>query len=565
MAVAPYPSFTGVPQQDVAGCNFTLSHGIEPSVAALTTRPLKVNPTEIGALLFTMGSTRVIFPNCRIEDISYHRGGDGAYYWTLKILDRRWAWKFGEISGWYNRRLANGALDPDWERTPQQLASMLLTAEGEQGFDVSTVPNLLRPEVNWEAANPMQELARLADAVGCRIVLGLDNRVKLWRIGQGAALPVGGKHIKSVGAAFRKRTAPSSIKALGGPMLFQSKLKLFPVGEDIDGSIEPIHGLSYTPTINGSRSWAQCPLGFLAITKTYGRHGRQLYARDLAQNTVWRWYQVYSQADNTLTVPGYPFPQPRTIEQIFPLRDSLLEFALDDNGDPQVVPAYVEGVWAGGAQDLANTAEGTFYDGDFSIDKERGIVRFPEPMFKLGTFVDGTGTTDRTAMLPADLYLVTSYAVKKNDTGTFALSDWEKKYPGFPSGADIVRTPETQLRRVANYNGNKVAGVFEFPRENAARDELITKILAREATYTLEPSADIEYSGYEAIAPDGAIQQVTWNQTGGTASTRASRNREHRVDLASHDEKRRRQDTERLKQLAEQARIDLNGRIGFAP
>jgi len=564
MAVAPYPSFTGVPQGDVAGCNFTLSHGIEPSVAALTTRPLKVNPTEVGALIFTMGSTRVVFPNCRIEDISARRGGDGAMYWTLKILDRRWAWRFGEISGWYNRRLANGALDPKWERTPQQLATLLLRAEGEQNFDVAAVPNILRPEVNWQSANPMQELARLADQVGCRVVLGLDNRVKLWRVGQGAALPVGGKHIKTVGASFRKRVTPSTIKALGGPILFQTKLKLRPVGEDVDGSIRPINALSYTPALNGNRGWQQAPLGFLSVSKTYARHGKQLYARDLAQKSVWRWYQVYSQADGTLNVPGYPLEQPRDIEQILPIGENLLEFAADDDGEPQVVPAYVEGKWFGNAADLSNTAEGTFYQGEFSIDRERGIVMFPKPVFLLGEFREPGGVVDKTATLPAELFLVTSYSVRRNDTDTVLLTEWSKNYPGFPSGADIVRTPETQGRLVATYNGNAVARVFEFPREGAARDELLTKILAREAIYTIDPQADIEYSGYEAIAPDGAIQQVTWNQTGGTASTRASRNREHRIDLASHEHKRRAQETERLKELAVQKRLDISGQIGFA-
>ena len=75
MAVAPYPSFTGVQQSDVRGCNFTLSHGIQPGVAALQVRPLRNDPAEIGTLSFTMGSTRVVFPNCRIEDVVMPPGG----------------------------------------------------------------------------------------------------------------------------------------------------------------------------------------------------------------------------------------------------------------------------------------------------------------------------------------------------------------------------------------------------------------------------------------------------------------------------------------------------------
>jgi hypothetical protein len=42
---------------------------------------------------------------------------------------------------------------------------------------VSGLPNLSRPEVDWVFANPAQELAALAESLGCRVVLGLDGRV----------------------------------------------------------------------------------------------------------------------------------------------------------------------------------------------------------------------------------------------------------------------------------------------------------------------------------------------------------------------------------------------------
>jgi hypothetical protein len=554
----PFPSFSGVPLEDVQGCNFTLSHGIEPGVAALTVRPLKRDPQETGTLTFTMGGTRVVFPFCRIEDIIIPPSG-GAKYWTLKLLDRRWAWRFGEISGWYNRRLADGRLDPRWERTPQQLATLLLQAEGENGFDVSQLPNILRPEVQWSAVLPMQELGRLCDQVGCRVVLGLDNRVRLWRVGNGAPLPVGGRHVTSRGQGFKKRTRPSSIKAVGGPMLFQSKLKLRPVGEDIDGSIKPIAALSYTPIINGNRGWQEAPMGYSGVTATYARQGFQLESRDLAQRTVWKWYQIYSQADGTQNVPGYPLQQPRGPEQLLPLRNDLLEFATNDQGIPWPIPAYVEGKWAGCEMDLSNATIGSVYTGEWSLDQERGIVMFEQPVYQYGNFVIQGQVVNRAAYLPAEMYLVTSYGVRRNDTDMPALTELERKYGGLPAGADIIRTPETQLRKVAVYAGNQVNGSVEFPREGATLAELNAKITAREAIYTIEPSADIEYSGYEAISPDGAIQQVTWNQTSGqTASTRASRNREHRLDLASHEEKRRQREAARLQDLADKKRLDMS-------
>lgn len=549
----PYPSFSGVPLEDVHGCNFTLSHGIEPSVAALTVRPLKVNPQEVGTLSFTMGNTRVVFPECRIEDIVMQPAGAGPRYWTLKILDRRWKWKFGEVSGHFNRRRADGGLD--FQRTPQQLAAYLLRAEGEVNFDVSQLPNVIRPEVRWESANPMQELARLCDQCGCRIVLGLDNRVRLWRVGNGAALPVGGKAIKSAGQGFKKRVRPSSIKVLGGPVLYQTKLLLQAVGEEIDGSIVPINDLSYTPTLNNRRGWEESYEDFSEVTRTYMRDGRQLECRDLAQNTVFRWYQVLGQADRTRHVHGCPFV-PNFMHQIRPLRDELLEYASDDQGIPRVIPAYVEGVYYTGGFSLANTVPGVKYSGEFSVDGERALVMFNEPVYRLVAVTLGA-TRVYTARYPADLYLTTSYSVKRNDNDMPLLTQREKNYGG-NSGPEIIRMAEVQERFITTYNGNQFAGLIEFPFVGAAQRQLEDRIRIEESKYNVEPSADIEYSGYEAISPDGAIQQVTWNQVAGqTASTRASRNREHRLDLSGHDEKRRRQDQAWLNDVAAAKRIDL--------
>ena len=557
----PYPlatvTFGGIPVNDIRGCNYTLSHGIQPGVAALQTVPLTRDPGEFGTLTFEMAGRRVSFQNCRIEDVVLPNT-TGVDYWTLRITDRRWAWKYGEVSGHYNRRLANGAIDPKWERTPQQLAAILLNAEGERGFDVAQLPNVTRPEFRWESSNPMQELARLCDQLSCRIVLGLDSRVRIWRIGQGNLLPVGGKFITSVGEGLKKTARPSSIKVVGGPVLFQSKLKLRAVGEDTNGAIKPVAQLSYTPTsLDGWRGWELEDIAFPNVTRTYQRDGKQLEAKDLAKRTVWRWYQIYEQVHGGLSPPGWQLPPVVRKEQLWGgIRNDLLEFFADFQDVPRPIPAYVEGVFSGGGVDHTNAVTGTLAPGDFSIDSERGLVMFADPVFKRGV-VNHAGVKYSEAFFPADLYLVTSYSCKKTDDDMPALTSLERRFDQrVLSGPDIIRAPEIQERFIGQgANGNNI---IEFPRQGFARDEMNALINNREQAYRLEPSADIQYDGIEPVSPDGAIQQVTWTKAAGqNATTRASRNREHRLDLASHQFKRKQDEELRLLDLAKQKRLDM--------
>ncbi len=53
-----------------------------------------------------------------------------------------------------NVRQRDGQLDANTEQAPQDLAALLLEAMGEPDFDVSGLPNLPRPEVDWVSAPP---------------------------------------------------------------------------------------------------------------------------------------------------------------------------------------------------------------------------------------------------------------------------------------------------------------------------------------------------------------------------------------------------------------------------
>ena len=186
MALSGNVYFPGV--QVATAADFTLSHGISPSVCLLQTVPQTSYVAEIGTLQLSFGSTLLSFPDCAVRSATL-RSSEQGLFWSLQILDRRWKWQFGEIDGRYNVRSADGSIIDSTEKTPRQLAELLLRAMNESQFDVDQIPNDSRPTVVWDAANPADELAQLCDQLSCRIVLGLDNHVRIRPIGDGQTLP----------------------------------------------------------------------------------------------------------------------------------------------------------------------------------------------------------------------------------------------------------------------------------------------------------------------------------------------------------------------------------------
>ncbi len=153
--------------------------------------PQAASPAVVGTLVLTFGETRVEFPDCKLDYGTVERTAGGLIC-RLALLDHRWRWRFGQISGTYNVRrddsqLQKNADDADnSERTPQQLATLCLEAMGETQFDVGDLPNESRPSVEWDCVVPADALAALCDQLGCRVVLQLNNRVALRRAGVGA-------------------------------------------------------------------------------------------------------------------------------------------------------------------------------------------------------------------------------------------------------------------------------------------------------------------------------------------------------------------------------------------
>ena len=523
--------FPGVEQ--ILSGSFTFSHGISPSVAMVEIAPQNSLILTNGTLTLTFGSNfKLQFPGCRVKSPTIRYGLDGRIM-AFGIEDRRWKWRYGDVYGRYNIKKSDGTIDTlrSKEKTPQELARILLEAMNEQNYDVSALPNTLRLTREWRGNNPAEELAQLCDELGCRVMLGLDDRVKIITLGQGKDLPINNSR-RTTGYGLEINGIPDSLKAVCAPTRWQSKLKLEAVGLDVDGRIKPVDKLSYKP----ADGWAQHhPEGFFAITN--------LADRRLALRTVWRWYRIVSQADGSMKPPGVPSDVDVTsIMQFLPISSRCLQEQLDQQTDPQDkqtqhrLPAFVEGAFLkrnfsfgssllftdvkkGATTDSqGNTSIGARYVGGFSIDEERGIVEFSDWVVKRK---NGGGYEE------ADLYLTCSYSILDDDfTPLQFTSEREIVSRKQGTGPRILDAPDITLELIAEYasDGKKIKAAAT--NETDVRKWTKELIDQAEKEYQAPETEEVEYAGFLRIELDGRIQQVGWEFGKGGAITRASSNTE---------------------------------------
>lgn len=576
--------------EQIEAGHFALLQGITPSVATLEILPQDPSTIPIdGTLSITFGDVEIDFPDCRIDRASFEYSPSG-FVWRLSIWDRRWKWQFGgpagPISGNYNQRFSTiqpapqdfqlgsfqlGSIDPVTRRTPQQLAAALLLVMGETGFDVSQLPNTALPEVNWERDNPAQELQRLCDELGCRVVLGLDNLVRVCATGLGADLPT--EDIEHESDVLDPPEIPDSIMVVGGKDRYQADFLLEAVGLDVDGTIKPIGQLSYAPDkkdktgLGGFGSlldfwdsevgfreisgWEQedivPPLTPPRIAKVYllGDNSNQVNPRYLARQSVWRWWRISVEngsADDRKKPPAIPGlgsiagSRIKALWQILPLEDVQILGWYDNTNnfvpyEAKVYGRYFSPAWNGllgvgpPIQDAQfNFTVNTAVACEYQVDKERGIVMFDEPL----VFIKA----DNTAVQPF-LYLRCTVSVRDFDTYAFIeyqrtrnLSDSLGLGTGsHNTGSRIIKRPEIIRQVVPQYDQKfKATAIFSTDSVNDAEaDQAIDAALLE---YQVKTPQVCNYMGIVPISPDGAITQVEWSVGPQGATTRAARNTE---------------------------------------
>jgi hypothetical protein len=245
-------SYPGIQQwEDV---DFTDISGISPSMCTVSVYPQEGYPDANGDITFTYGDNSIAIKNCHIDAARYVQNTGGQIV-QVTIMDERWKWKFGTISGRYNFKNvkaydaaftsgpAVGFVDPQHEKKPQELAILLIQAMGyaNSDWDVTRLPNDARPEVNWTQANPAQELHNLADQFGLRIVpIRSTGSWALVVTGEGNDLPSGIPYTPDVSHGFDPAEIPDWIRIVTAPTLYEVRFHprevLIPLSERTSNS-----------------------------------------------------------------------------------------------------------------------------------------------------------------------------------------------------------------------------------------------------------------------------------------------------------------------------------------
>lgn len=513
-------SFERFGGNDILGGQITLSRGVSPGVGALRMLPT-TTVAIVGDLRFYQPSVSDIYLRdvaTEPQSLSILRSRQG-YVWDIKILDRRWRWRYPTISGEYNSRGCDGRVIESSRKTLRQLADLCLAAMDESGADTSVLPENVYPPVNWRETRAATELAWLCEQVGCVPCLKLNNKVVIEQLG------TGNNYITGDERAFRYELQPSvkpkRVEVHGPGTSWQTRLVLQAVGLDTDGNVKPVDNLSYKPAAGwGSQWWGAFPDVDPA-------------ARHLAVMTVWRWYRVIGQETGGLAPVGVAETDVLSLDQ-FALDDTLLETV---GGVCQ--GAVVTGSFWPLCDHKINTAAATVHPGPFTILKERRVVAFDYPVFR---WQDGL-------VAPAALKLIVGYRLKRVDGlgylgQTLVGQDTNGVTATMPR---VLRHPEL---RDADIQAAVYGGYGNRPEVLAEAQVYLDRVAS---TYRLGNGIEMLYDGIKTLDLDGAVAQIRWKAGHGEpCSTRVGFNMEFEGTVPSYAARRQ---AERVIQLAERENV----------
>ncbi len=511
---------------------YVLSQGISPGKCTIELPQELVGDLEpTGDLTIQYADQSITLPNCLLDSAHIDQSEKG-YIARVTILDRRWLWKFGYISGHYNLRMPGGAnanegfnsqaaapdgdstnIRPGTEQAPQDLATLCLQAMGEQNYDVSALPNDSRPEIDWSWTNPAEALQSICEGLGCRVVYWLaDDSVHIVAIGEGQSLPDNGLQT-FISQGVDPPNTPSSIKLVGGPWVYQGFIPLLAVGIDTDGSIVDIDDLSYTP----DTGWAtEDPQQFPSFNK-------QPDILPLVEKSLYKMWQ--------LTVPIF-VPGGGDLSPVFDitqikLYNRLVDTHFDPNDSTKTIPKKPE-IWGSFNPAYAQTVQtptstqGTYKNG-VSVDEERWLIITDDRLYS----VNSGGTYS-----PANIQIKIAYSVRDPSTWEFARYTQDLQLnSAVPTQPRIIRRDDICGKAVGSFDSNfKLTGFTDNTDSDNLNREANYYLQAAAQEYIEQDSLDVPYAGLVPIQVDGLIQQVTYtiaSGPGGSTMTRASLATEH--------------------------------------
>lgn len=481
-------------------------NGVKPGVAIIYAQPQPGTPNTSGTATFRFGTSTntLTWTNALCESGTIQvtaRGHRQIFY----IYDRRWRWSKATVTGAYNVRDASGAILSSTEKTLAELATILFTAMGEPSADVSAITSTEKPETVWDHDQADDEVVELLEKRGYVISLQVDNTVKVYVKGTGAVLP-DNDDVVNANVSIDPPEVPETLRVVGNHTLVQSMLRLIPVGLDTDGSIKEVRYLSYNPGgVGNETGWDHLDLlkcAYITDPK----------AQKLAVETVGKWYEVVSQADETfdLTFEDVNYC-PDEIEvtdasQYLPLKPMLLTSNPTPLGKDVYDHAYLSGtVWITDSNPPANTPPFTRIDKTYYSWKLHGDLGIVEFRVKDVEDIPLKYTSDVQTF--ADLYITCTYSVHDNDSYVKDRYVRDLNMGGF--GLDSTKINELQRTLIASYAAGTatVSGLADSAPDTYA-DEILSTMEKRYATTVANV---LLYRDIYSFNTDGVCWQLQWN------------------------------------------------------
>ena len=511
-ATFSYPGLSAITQASVR-----LPSGRSPGRIRIVSQDSSDSPNPYGTFQLTeqdldddpVSSTFIAMPLCAVVQSTPQPDGS-----LITILeDFRWLWRFGAIDGVYNRTKDNE--DIEFEKTPQELATMLLDAMGEVGYDISALPNDARPFVKWRSSVPSVELDRLCSKLGCKIDLDEDGKVLVSQVGVGNGLPNLPNRDRFVSNATVAQL-PTQIRLATGNVQYECRFPLEAIGPDTDNTWKPINSLSWKPS---GVAWGDSYPYYAEWDddETITLEGVKQTKRQAAQRYIFKYYRptgvVGGGGENDLNPPGMDesIPDIEELEQLYPLKNYRNQFWLDAQGVKQQERARLHGTFFEEDPDkLENSDPNSTWSFGWRIDGDRGhIITSQAAILESGD-----------SRIEADLTV--TCVVEADWVGLnqkVYYSRWRDNADNKAIGGVATETrKDIMLRYTPTYEDD---GDLDTVADNLAEvdAECDHYLDAMALKYQQRPSGTVYHSGIHKTGLAGDIHEIQWSAGGAPSET----------------------------------------------
>lgn len=395
---------------------------------------------------------------------------------------------------------------------------------------------------------------------------GVSNAAaKVAKEGEGFRLPrmAGSEYRNSIAA----KSLPKTVEVTGAPTAWEIALKIeTPVGIDREKQtaakptiedVKPIDKLSYKPV----EGWeTEDPFLFPNVGKSvlpsgdaargltnqdYVKHESEAArVRGMAEASIWRMFRF--KVDLKLPLPNGAKEQVvKSIDEIEIqpdlLTEMLIAYEVDGKNEAETrrQAPYVYGRYFDQRFGIHNVEEVShefdsdsqmIYHGAFSVDAERGIISFSEPVFILEE-KDG-----KHIYKSPELYLRCAVTVKHSEGGKVRERKIWDTGVSYKTEPMVVRS-DRRLEVTTKLDKDKLT--ISKDTLESLQTTFGELIEAQKLQFRMLTPETATYPGFIPIELDGAIQQVTYTiETSGLSTTTASYGTEHSLVVPSYEERR---------------------------